>query len=542
MANRYFNVKINSGTAPGPYNIYYDQINVSNYTTRTFTNLSATNVTYSDLTTGDGVNVFFPDTATKLYVYNIQCNSAIVFTLPLYSCDVDYTILEITEPEYVTITYEIYKLNSNATGYVTDGITQSEKIVKKVLWNSDMSITGVSTNSSIFVGWSFYQGTQALIQTGANFKHSADLSSTYYALIDKLLPIEKKFCKYGIDVAESIICDSCETQITVYYDKTQFDNNGINNVIWYKNQTLTTVVDDGYYKEYFSTSTSLNDKPLVYKLIGGTIPLSSITEKPEFTICCDCGIIDCQNILDIYGGVTGAYSLRKLSSSYNSFAIRVRRSSDNTELNVGFVGDQLNTSAILTFCGSGNGFVSTWYDQTGNLRHLTQPTAANQPRIVSSGVLELVNNRPAIYFDGINDSISVGFSSSVSAVAFTIFDVFKINDSDNFVTHTLSGGYILAGNTINPAPPDGVPYISRYKNSVLTSTTTQTEVRAAYSTNTQILFTEIVNTTSANSFGISSYNSWPMAGHFQECILYQVNQVTNKNEIERNINSYYSIY
>jgi hypothetical protein len=110
------------------------------------------------------------------------------------------------------------------------------------------------------------------------------------------------------------------------------------------------------------------------------------------------------------------------------------------------------------------------------------------------------------------------------------------------VTHTLSGNYVLAGNTTNPAAPDAVPYISRYKNSALTLTTTQTEVKAAYSTNTQILFTEIVNTTSVNSFGISNFASWPMTGHFQECILYLADQSSNKVNIEYNINSYYTIY
>jgi hypothetical protein len=247
-------------------------------------------------------------------------------------------------------------------------------------------------------------------------------------------------------------------------------------------------------------------------------------------------------LLDTYSQATAAYSLRKLSTSYAGSAIRVRRSSDNTEQDIGFANNVLNTSTLLTFCGTGNGFVTTWYDQSGNTRHFSQTTALSQPMIVSSGAVELVNNKPAIYFDGIDDSISNGFGSSVNAAAFTIFDVFKINDPDNFVTHTLSGNYILAGNTTNPAAPDAVPYISRYKNSALTSTTTQIEVKAAYSTNTQILFTEIVNTTSANSFGISNFASWPMTGHFQECILYLEDQSSNRAGIEYNINSYYTIY
>lgn len=294
MANRYFNVKITTGTAPGPYTIYYDQVNANNITTRTFTNQPATNVSYVDLTTGDGVNVFFPDTALRLYLYNTQCNSAIVFTLPVYSCDIDYTVMEIIEPLNVKLIYEIYKLNAEATGYVTDGITQTQTLTKNVVWNSDMSITAVTTNSSTFVGWSFNKSVQGIFQTNPIFNHSADLAATYYAIIDKVLPIEKKFCKFSTTASQVTICDSCETIITVYFNRALYEANGINNITWYKDRNLTTVVDNGYYKEYFEEKKPSELKPLIYRLVSGTIPLSG-KGVPEFVICCDCEIIECND-------------------------------------------------------------------------------------------------------------------------------------------------------------------------------------------------------------------------------------------------------
>jgi len=77
---------------------------------------------------------------------------------------------------------------------------------------------------------------------------------------------------------------------------------------------------------------------------------------------------------------TAAYSLRKLSQGYAGFAIRVRRSSDQSEQNIGFTqsGD-LNVAELLSFVGSGNGFVTTWYDQSTNGYNATQATAASQP-------------------------------------------------------------------------------------------------------------------------------------------------------------------
>ena len=292
MANRYFNVRITTGTAPGPYTIYYDQINANNITTRTYTNQPATNVSYADLTTGAGVNVYFPDTALKLYVYNILCNSSYVFTLPVYECNIDYSVLEIVQPQFVTVNYEIHKLNPEATGYVTDGITQSQKLIKSFLVGSSQSITGVTTNSSVFVGWSFDKSEIPTLQTNPIFTHTIQTSATYYAIIDKVFPVEKKFCKYATTDSEVIICDSCKTVITVYFNKSLYESQGLNNVTWYKDRALTQVVDNGYYKEYFEEQTPTNNRTLIYRLVSGLIPFSG-KGYPEFIICCECDIIEC---------------------------------------------------------------------------------------------------------------------------------------------------------------------------------------------------------------------------------------------------------
>lgn len=100
---------------------------------------------------------------------------------------------------------------------------------------------------------------------------------------------------------------------------------------------------------------------------------------------------------------SGAYSLRKLSCSYSGFAIRVRKSTTGTTQDIGFLTDgTLDTAALKSFIGTANGTVSIWYDQSGNARHATQTTAANQPTIVSSGVLvtSSVTRCPALLFSG----------------------------------------------------------------------------------------------------------------------------------------------
>jgi len=51
---------------------------------------------------------------------------------------------------------------------------------------------------------------------------------------------------------------------------------------------------------------------------------------------------------------------------------------------------------LLAHVGSSSGFVTTWYDQSGNTRNATQTSAGSQPRIVNNGAIETKNGRPTI--------------------------------------------------------------------------------------------------------------------------------------------------
>jgi len=105
-------------------------------------------------------------------------------------------------------------------------------------------------------------------------------------------------------------------------------------------------------------------------------------------------------ILDTYPTAMAVYSLRRMRTAYSGDCVRVRRSSDNVEQNFGFVNNGLDTVALLAFVGANNGFVVTWFDQSGNGHNATQPTASVQPRIVNAGVLDIKNTKPTIYWSG----------------------------------------------------------------------------------------------------------------------------------------------
>ena len=112
-------------------------------------------------------------------------------------------------------------------------------------------------------------------------------------------------------------------------------------------------------------------------------------------------------VLDLLSvSAAAAYGLRRLRSGYTGPAINVRRSSDNTTQDIGFTsGALLDTTALLAFVGSGNGYIAIWYDQGPNAAHASQSTAGSQPMIVSAGAVVLQNSVPTLKF--YNGGISV---------------------------------------------------------------------------------------------------------------------------------------
>jgi hypothetical protein len=108
-------------------------------------------------------------------------------------------------------------------------------------------------------------------------------------------------------------------------------------------------------------------------------------------------------VLDPYTtSLWSAGGITRLLSSYSGSLIRVRRSSDNAEQDIGYAaGGALDTTALASFVGANSAFVTTLYDQTGNSRHWVQATSGLQPRIVNAGVYDGFAR-----FDGADDTMA----------------------------------------------------------------------------------------------------------------------------------------
>lgn len=131
------------------------------------------------------------------------------------------------------------------------------------------------------------------------------------------------------------------------------------------------------------------------------------------------------------------YSLRKLSG-YSGSAIRVRRSSDNSEQDIGFIGSVLDTTSLLSFVGSNNGYVTKWYEQTGLGNDLFNTSTTEQPLIVSSGVLNTSGGQECVYFDGVDDRLVevspyIDFTTNGQFSVFSVFEPKVINPGTNHV-------------------------------------------------------------------------------------------------------------
>lgn len=103
------------------------------------------------------------------------------------------------------------------------------------------------------------------------------------------------------------------------------------------------------------------------------------------------------NTLDVVTGAVMAFSLYKLYSAATK-CVRVRRSSDNAEADIGFNGNYIDIVALNTHLGASDGFVTKWYNQYAGGNDAVQTTSLNQPAI-SKTTGELFFNNP-VYSDG----------------------------------------------------------------------------------------------------------------------------------------------
>jgi len=143
-------------------------------------------------------------------------------------------------------------------------------------------------------------------------------------------------------------------------------------------------------------------------------------------------------LLDLVPGAAAAYSLRSLSNSYADPVVTVRRSSDDAEHS--FTAAEVADGTLAAFCGAGDGFVYRWWDQSGNARHAVAAADTNEPKIVDSGVVVTEEGKPAIQFDGTDDTLKSTSFPALGTGVLSTFLLFRFFDVTGYRTPLHIGG------------------------------------------------------------------------------------------------------
>jgi hypothetical protein len=251
-----------------------------------------------------------------------------------------------------------------------------------------------------------------------------------------------------------------------------------------------------------------------------------------------------KGLLDFYPNAAAAYSVRALSSSYRGPLVKVRRSSDNVERDFfALQNGNLDTFGLATFCAGTDGFVTTWYDQSGVGRNATQSTAANQPQIVINGVVTNDGVTNAIKF---NDSGAQTLSFNAITNIRSVFHVHKLNTitsgfnifflgGSSFYDYHGSSEFYLAAPY---ASLDILNGVNKFNGVVTNLANKQYNLNRNFISLIHTASTGRANTISADR--TETNRSWK--GFISEIVLYSSDQTSNRNNIELNINTYYTIY
>jgi hypothetical protein len=245
------------------------------------------------------------------------------------------------------------------------------------------------------------------------------------------------------------------------------------------------------------------------------------------------------------GGAVASNSVNYTSSGSKTATL----TATGSYVGVGFTeGDAPSSFTVSNFKVLGNGFVETWYDQSGNGRNAVQATAGSQPKIVNSGSLVVLSGVPALSFDGSSDLFTVtGFAFSPSG-DFLAVTVSKISNGNLIDTRDGGGdGFFLQqGSTFRHRyNGDGAINISGNDQHIVATSelngTTLTAYKNGASAGTDTV-TAGLSTTTNTTIGRVSFTAVNyVAGSIQEIILYDADKSANRATLETNIINHYGI-
>lgn len=253
--------------------------------------------------------------------------------------------------------------------------------------------------------------------------------------------------------------------------------------------------------------------------------------------------------------VGAAYSLRKVRPNYSGSAVRLRNA-DDEEADIGFdVEGNFDIGAAMIHCDGGNGFVTTWYDQSTNARHATQTSNTRQPQLVDQGrVLTDPNGKPRIVFNGTDNGLSFD-PTGLNINSLSAFTVGKFDDTDSGQMMFGASGPNGDKRFYNVYLHDNL-FKYGYGNTLSTSTAANTDTNLhisiagstlnghqAWLNNTSVGTQTLDSGIDDTSAGIGNQaGGFWMDGKIQEILVFTSDKSDDRTDIADNINDYYDIY
>ena len=201
-----------------------------------------------------------------------------------------------------------------------------------------------------------------------------------------------------------------------------------------------------------------------------------------------------------------------------------------------------------------NGFVETWYDQSGNGNNATQGTAGNQPKIVSSGsIVTESQGKPAI--DMINGTVTkFAMGSEVSMQSmFAVCSVVNVGGTAQCLLNkggTNNKYFRFKGSSASFAPEAKFTSLTAAGTAISSDVGNLVEYNRDDSNDNTIFINGTQQTLTSNTINVDiptdvigtrvSAND-PYAGKIQEIILFEVDKSGDREDLRNDMANFYNI-
>ena len=245
----------------------------------------------------------------------------------------------------------------------------------------------------------------------------------------------------------------------------------------------------------------------------------------------------------------GTVAATFLAGTINEIIIHNSNQTDNRGAFEANIAEHYNISGVPAEDNQVNGFVETWYDQSGNGNNATQTTADNQPKIVENG-----NYLDEVKFDGTNDFLDLTSALGITnqAAIFTVAE--SGGGNDKIILDNRDGGtdgfrvfrfgdafeYRWQSATVDTGtnPGSDTKFIGFANHD-----TSNASAAVNGATATAVSDTSSINVTATPRIGARSFTSaanfWD--GTINELIVYGADQTSDRANIESNIANHYGI-